>query len=506
MMGLARLTSAAALAGVASLVVATTASAHPLGNFTINHFSEVSLAGSVVRIAAVYDLAEIPAFQEIQRESADPGQRERLVNGLAGGLHLSVDGQPLPLHLLAHRSRLLPGQAGLQTMRVEVDLESAPVSAGVHQGVFADSSDAGHLGWREVIVVPTGGAQLSSSTVPQRTISARLTSYPSDRLASPLDVSGARFTYLAGGGPAPAQALVDRAANGFRTVQDRFSSLVSARALTPAALLLSLVTAMVLGALHALEPGHGKAIMAGYLIGTRGRLRDAAALGLTITATHTSGVFALGLVTLTAANFITPERLYPVLNAISGVLVLGIGAALLVRMVRRGLPSSHPAPDHGHAHDHNHDRTHGHRHGSASRDDPHAHHHNGPGDAHGPGADHTHQAPSGRLGRLGIIGVGISGGIIPCPSALVVLLAAVSLHRVLLGLALILAFSAGLAAVLTGVGLVLAGGRGLLSRAGSRKGWRRVGRPLSAFVPAASALVVSAVGLGLTAQAFQTLR
>ena len=500
---LARLTSAATLAGLATVILAATAFAHPLGNFTINHFSEVSLAGDLVRVEAVFDFAEIPTFQELQREADDPAPAARLLSGLAGSLHLTIDGAPIPLHLVAHRTRLLPGQAGLQTMRLEVELQGAELASGYHHGTFVDSGDAGHLGWREIIVTAAGGARISSSTVPEHSISDRLTRYPTDRLASPLAVSGASFGYTAGAGVAPREGFVDTAAGGFRTIQDRFSSLVSAGNLTPLAIAISLLTAVVLGALHALEPGHGKAIMAGYLIGTRGRLRDAAALGLTITATHTSGVFALGVVTLTAANFVTPERLYPILNAVSGVLVLGIGAALLARLARRALGSGHGQDSRDHAHSHDHVNGNGHEHGH--HHSRHSHEHAGD-ISHAHDAGHPDGAPEGMLGRLGIIGVGISGGIIPCPSALVVLLAAVSLHRVVMGLALILAFSAGLAAVLTAVGLLLAGGRGLLSRFGRRKGWRRLGRPLAALVPAASAFVVSAVGLGLTAQALQTLR
>jgi ABC-type nickel/cobalt efflux system permease component RcnA len=504
------------LAVAASLAVAATAWAHPLGNFTINHFSEVTLAGNVVRVAAVYDLAEIPTFQETQLQADDPTQSSRLVDNLAGGLRLTLDGRRVPLRLIAHRTRLLPGQAGLSTMRIELALESPRISTERHSGAFLDATYAGHLGWREIVVVADGGARISSSTVPEKSLSARLTNYPSDRLASPLAISEARFDYLAGAASSSGGGLVDGAASGFRTIQDRFSSLVSAGNLTPLAIALSLLTAVVLGALHALEPGHGKAIMAGYLVGTRGRSRDAAVLGLTITATHTAGVFALGVVTLTAAGFITPERLYPILNAISGLLVLGIGAALLLRTLRGAIHPHQARHDHdhgGHSHHHPHDgaahsrdrRPHAHDLAPDSQDAA-AHSHDSAPHSHDP-APHSHDpAPHGRFGRLGIIGVGISGGLIPCPSALVVLLAAVSLHRVLLGLALIVAFSAGLAAVLTGVGMVLAGGRGLISRLGHTPGWRRAGRPLAGFVPAASALVVSAVGVGLTAQAFQTLR
>lgn len=472
---------AAAAAVAASVLVAAPALAHPLGNFTINHFSEVTVAGNTVRVEAVYDFAEIPAFQERQQEADDPTAANRLASGLAGGLHLVLDGRPQPLRLVDHRVRFLPGQAGLQTMRLELSLESERLAADVHDASYSDATYPDHLGWREVTVVAAGGARVMASSVPARSISQRLSSYPSGMLTSPLAVSSARFRFVAGSVAVPRSGFVDAAASGFRTIQDRFSGLVAAPRLTPMAIALSLLVAIFLGALHALEPGHGKAIMAGYLVGTRGRPRDAAALGLTITATHTAGVFALGLLTLSAASFVTPERLYPALNLISGLLILVIGGTLLVRWINRGVHRQN---------------THHHDHGPGAHSHPHDHAH----------ASHDHGGSGAGLGRLGIIGVGISGGIVPCPAALVVLLAALSLHRLLLGLVLIVAFSVGLAAVLTGIGLILASGRGLISRIGATAGWRAMAGRLGGLAPAVSALVVTVAGAGLTLQAVQALR
>jgi nickel/cobalt transporter (NicO) family protein len=472
---------AVAAAVAASVLVAAPAFAHPLGNFTVNHFSEVTVAGNVARVDAVYDFAEIPTFQERQQEADDPTAAGRLVRGLAGRLRLGVDGRSLPLRLVDHRVRFLPGQAGLQTMRLELSLESDPLAADVHDATYSDTTYPDHLGWREVTVVAAGGARITASSVPSVSISQRLSSYPSGMLTSPLAVSSAHFRFVAGAVAAPRSGFVDGAASGFRTIQDRFSGLVAAPSLTPVAIALSLLVATALGALHALEPGHGKAIMAGYLVGTRGRPRDAAALGLTITATHTAGVFALGLLTLSAASFVTPGRLYPALNLVSGLLVLAIGGTLLLRGVNRGL----------HRHD-----THHHDHGPGSHTHPHEHAH----------AGHDHGVTGAGLGRLGIIGVGISGGIVPCPAALVVLLAALSLHRLVFGLVLIVAFSLGLAAVLTGIGVILASGRGLISRVGATAGWRVLAGRLGGLAPGVSALVVTVAGAGLTLQAVQSLR
>jgi nickel/cobalt transporter (NicO) family protein len=215
----------------------------------------------------------------------------------------------------------------------------------------------------------------------------------------------------------------------------------------------ALLLAAFWGAAHALTPGHGKAIVAGYLVGTRGRPRDAVALGLIVTATHTIGVFALGIVTLSLSAFVVPERLYPWLTLGSGLLVVGVGASVLWRRLRH---RRHHAQGHHHHH-HDHDHEHG-------------------------------------YGRGGLLGVGIAAGLLPCPSALVVLLSAIALHRVGLGLVLILAFSAGLAATITAIGLVAV----LARRAFSRL--RLDGRLIRAL-PAASALAIVAVGVGITLKA-----
>jgi ABC-type nickel/cobalt efflux system permease component RcnA len=201
---------------------------------------------------------------------------------------------------------------------------------------------------------------------------------------------------------------------------------------------------------HALSPGHGKTIVAAYLVGRRGTPWHAAALGVIVTATHTIGVFALGLVTLALSQFIVPEQLYPWLNLVSGVLVIAIGAAVFRSRFR-------------------------HR-----REHAHGHHH------------HHHEDEA--LSRRSLVAVGITGGLLPCPSALVVLLAAISLHRVPFGMLLIVAFSAGLALSITGIGLVAVFAKQIFKRASFE------GR-LVRLLPAASALVILAAGLAMTVRA-----
>ena len=221
--------------------------------------------------------------------------------------------------------------------------------------------------------------------------------------------------------------------------------------------LLSLLVAAFWGAAHALTPGHGKALVAGYLVGTRGRPRHAFALGATVTVTHTAGVFGLGLVTLGLSTVVVPEQLYPWLTLVSGVLVVGVGAGVLVRRARNAR---------GH-HDHHH-----------------AHHHD----------RHDDHDPHGDIGVRGILGIGAAAGLLPCPSALVVLLSAIALHRLAFGLALIVAFSVGLAATITAIGLVAVLARRAFGRA-------RLDGPLIRALPAVSAAVIVGVGLVITLKA-----
>jgi nickel/cobalt transporter (NicO) family protein len=263
-----------------------------------------------------------------------------------------------------------------------------------------------------------------------------------------------------------------------------------------------LLAVMVWGAGHALTPGHGKTIVAAYLIGSRSTPGHALYLGLTVTLTHTLGVFALGLVALFASQYVLPEQLYPWLGVASGLIVVGLGGAMLWRRVRlllvRREPDhhhgshdhSHDQRDHSHDHDHRHDRGHGHAHGHA-HDHTHDHQH---GHSHlPPGAD---GAP---VTWRSLLGLGISGGLLPCPSALILLLTAVSLNRTALGMVLVVAFSLGLAGVLTMVGLLFVKGSRVVQQLPRVGTW-------GSLLPAASALIIMMIGLWLTAEAVSRLR
>ena len=228
------------------------------------------------------------------------------------------------------------------------------------------------------------------------------------------------------------------------------------------AMLLAMLAAFAFGAVHALSPGHGKTLVAAYLVGSRGTPRHAVLLGLTVTFTHTISVFALGLVTLYLSRFVLPETITPVLGAVSGITIVWVGATLLYRRTvgrsaARGLTT--PAPGLAHS--------------------------------HGDGRVHTHVPEEISVG--GLIALGASGGLVPCPSALVLLLTAVSLGRVGFGLTLLVAFSAGLAVVLTAVGLAV-----LYAKSWLPDGAKAAGNPWFRYLPVASAVFIVCIGVAMT--------
>jgi ABC-type nickel/cobalt efflux system permease component RcnA len=310
-----------------------------------------------------------------------------------------------------------------------------------------------------------------SSTVPATSRSHALRAYPRDLLSSPLDTTSARARVLTGASAGPAPALAAPMAHERST--GRFEALIAEEDVSVGFVLLSLAVALFWGAAHALSPGHGKALVAAYLVGSHGTARHAVLLGGVVTVTHTIGVFALGVVTLALSEFVLPEDLYPWLNLVSALMVVGVGLAVLRWRVSEWRHAR--AHAHGLAHEHHH------------------HHHPGHGDHH----DHEHVPPPGS-GMRGLVGVGISGGIIPCPTALVVLLAAISLHRVGYGLVLIVAFSLGLAATITGIGLVAVSAKRAFVRL-SLQG------SLVRLLPAVSAVVVLALGVAMTVRAVPAL-
>ena len=432
----------AALAAAALLALPGVASAHPLGNFSINHLARVAVSADRVDVTYVLDEAEIPTFQE--RGDGDAVVLARKRAEVAKRLVVTVDGRRVALRpagraVLSHP----PGAGGLKTTRLELALSAAvrdPRDVRIDDGTFP-----GRVGWKAIVVRP-GRDTAVRSTAPATDPTNGLRRYPADLLKSPSDLRTANLVARPGAGSvqAPDGMQIEHAQN---RSDSGFTRVFSDAAAGKGVLVLLLLTAFGWGAVHALSPGHGKSMVAAYLVGTRGTPRHALALGGIVTLTHTIGVFALGAVTLALSAYILPEDLYPWLNLVSGLLVVGIGASVLRRNLRRR----------------------------------HHHHH------------HHHHLPT-ESGWRGVMAMGASAGLIPCPSALVVLLGAISQGQVALGMLLIVVFSAGLATTLSALGLavVLAG-----------RLTKRLSIPsrLVTALPAASAVVIVGVGCVLTARA-----
>jgi ABC-type nickel/cobalt efflux system permease component RcnA len=412
---------------LAALAFPALASAHPLGNFTINRFARVEVAGDQLYVRYVVDMAEIPTLQRVPIR--------------IGALHVSIDGKPVRLRVMRTALAHPPGAAGLRTTRFQAVL-AGPKIAGSAAVSVDDHNYADRIGWKEIVF----GARTRST-------SDELRAYPKDLLTSPLDVTRAS-AQLSSTSNVPPTLLTGRAlAAPDRIADSGFASLIGHRHLSLAVILGSLALAVFWGAAHALSPGHGKTIVTAYLVGSRGTPRHAALLGLVTTVTHTAGVFALGGITLLLSRWIVPDRLYPWLDLSAGLLVVAVGATVLAGRMR-----------HARAHRHGHH---------------HHHHHHDESDAHS---------------LRSLLAVGISGGLLPCPSALVVLLGAISLHRVGFGMALVGAFSLGLALAITSVGLIAVLAKGAFARVDGR------GR-LVAVLPAVSAAVIVVAGVGMVARA-----
>jgi ABC-type nickel/cobalt efflux system permease component RcnA len=440
------------VAAAAAMLFAGRAGAHPLGNFTINRYAGIEVDGAEVYVRYALDVAEIPTYQlgpEIRR----PGYAARFARNLI----LTLDGRRVPLRVVDHRTTTRPGAGGLDTLRLDVIYRALGRGTTLS---FEDTSFADRIGWREVTISGRDGGKVVSADVPATSSSDELRAYPSDLLRSPLSVTSAEATVSLGSSPGSAPTI---GAVGAPHARGGFESLVAQGELSIGVLLLSLLIAAFWGAAHALTPGHGKAMVAAYLVGTKGTPRHAVLLGGTVTAAHTAGVFALGFVTLGLSAFIVPEQLYPWLTLVSGMLVVVVGASVL----RQRLRSRPHAPDHHHHHDHDHHHDHQHHH------------------------DHGHEDA---LTSKGILGVGVAAGLLPCPSALVVLLSAIALHRIVLGLALIVAFSLGLAATITAIGLVAVLARRTFGRVS-------LDGTVVRALPAVSAALILVVGLVITARA-----
>ncbi len=446
--------------------------AHPLGNFTINAYGGLVVRPSAIVVDFVLDMAEIPTYQErtkIDRNTdgaLDAGEtqayRESKCAAMRNNLSLAVDGHPATLRVTDATLEFLPGAAGLTTLRLTCLLDATiGPSTAPRTVTYEDATFPGRLGWHEITAVGDR-TTLVKSSVPTASSSNRLRSYPKGVL--PLGVRTATLN-VRPGGPVLTAPIGERAIGEATTAPERagggglLADLAGRQNLSLAIVSLILLVAFGAGALHALGPGHGKSMIGAYLVGSGGSIRQAAVVGAAVSLMHTASVLALGLIVVSAERFLPPEKVYPWLGLGSGLIALTLGASLLVSRLHR--------LDAGHGHSHGHEE--GHTHG---------------------GYGHEHPVPEATLSRKGLIALAVAGGVLPSPSALVVLLISISLGRTVFGLVVIGAFSIGLAASLVGVGALALGARELASRYLSGKLWR--------LAPFGSAAAIAIVGAALT--------
>jgi ABC-type nickel/cobalt efflux system permease component RcnA len=476
------------LVALVCLLFSAKSFAHPMGNFSVNHYAKISLDRDGVKITYILDLAEIPTFQELQEANvtadvADPAVKRFVVARglqLGRGLSLLVDGKRANLHLLSSQVLFPPGAGGLPTMKMGFVYQAAAGRSATDLQ-YADNNYPGHAGWKEIIVAAPA-AHLVHSSVPQRDRSAGLSNYPTDLLNSPPQDLSASIEFRYPPLPKPVQphqaeaapvavspAPLRLQANQQATPRSKFTELITHQNMSLWFLLTAAFIALGLGALHALEPGHGKTIVAAYLVGSRGTARHAFLLGLIVTVSHTAGVFALGAITIYASHYIVPEQLYPWLGVFSGLTIAGLGGYMFLRRWS-GLDPSHS---------HLNGETHGHWFSRRESSAPPV-------------------EPGKKVSLSQLFVLGITGGIIPCPAALVVLLSALALHRIGLGFFLIFAFSIGLAAVLIAFGMLMVYARRFMAAL-------RVDGPLTTrWLPVASAAFMTVLGAAIAIRAFAT--
>jgi ABC-type nickel/cobalt efflux system permease component RcnA len=522
----------AGLLAAAILAAPMPGSAHPMGNFSISRYSAIRVLATGIEVRYLLDLAEIPTFQEIQdsgivaeatHASLPPFLAEK-AETLAAGLVLELNGRRLALERGPREILFTPGAGDLPTMKLGIVYRAAfdaRVAPSQNHLVYRDVNFPDRAGWKEVIASVGHGVTVLETSVPDRDRSRALADYPTDLLDSPPQVLAAALTFtldplppVSAGARAPAPpparperevrasmvaadaadlpspsaapAEAQRAGDGpiglepnrRATPRDPFTALVATPELSASILLFAALIAAALGAFHALEPGHGKTVVAAYLVGSRGTARHALILGLIVTASHTAGVYLLGGVTLYASRYVVPDRLYPWLGAVSGLIIAGLGFVLFLRRY------AGRADQHDHHHHHGPDHHHGHEH-VQGQDHEHGHHH----------GHHHHHAGGRNVSLRELFALGVTGGIVPCPAALVVLLSAVALRRVGFGLFLIAAFSVGLAAVLIAIGLLMVYARQLMAR------FHGEGRVVTRWLPLTSSAVMTVLGLVIAVQA-----
>jgi nickel/cobalt transporter (NicO) family protein len=475
---------------LASIVLwPSAASAHPLGTFTVSRYSGIVVVRGELRIGYVVHLAEVPTLQlfpEIDTDRDEQASAAELsawaeAEGprVVGKLTLEVDGRPVAIQIRATRAQLLlNSDDGFSTLRFEGDFV-APLFG---QGSFSyvDANGNGESGWHEITAVGRQGVRLSDSTAPMKSVSDALHVYPPDLLTNQPNLTSMTASFTGAGAasatpPPPSESPFPSVAPGpvgrpGGTDSGALASLLQNEGFP--LLFLAVLIAIALGAWHALLPGHGKTLTAAYMVGSQGNVRQAVAVGSAIAVMHTASVLGLGLLVLTLEHTFRPERLYPWLGLASGMVALGLGAYLLISRLsvwaslRRETEERSRRRPRGRS-----------RHGANAR----GHRHD----------DHVHDVPERHpLSPRSLLALALAGGILPAPSALLVMLGAINTHRAVYGVALVLAFSAGLAVALIVVALGALRARDAVAT--------RLSSRLGRLVPVLSASAIVGVGIFLT--------
>jgi ABC-type nickel/cobalt efflux system permease component RcnA len=464
--------------------------AHPMGNLSVNHYIRLEPGAKGVDATYVLDLAELPTFELTQnwqgpREAAAAAQAREWVANLS----FTENGRKLTPKILSTELAVIDGAGNLPVFRITTKLH-IPASGGRFE--YADNNYPTRAGWREVVIAPGEGSDVSKASNGSLDVSRGLTSYPQDPTKAPPQDTSAWFEWKpvaalvsevrrpvvvasAPSAPPAVKAPAPEAprdvrppetapAMGTVTRNDRISQLLRAKDISMPLMALLIGLAFWFGALHALEPGHGKTMVAAYLVGAKGTPKHALLLGGMVTFTHTFSVFLLGIATMFLSKYIMPDKISKWLGIVSGLSIVWIGAMMLWRRakkLRHELEHAH-AHAHGLHHSHSHD-----------------------------GHTHSH-VPEGEISVGSLIALGASGGLVPCPSALILLLSAISIGRVGLGLILLVSFSMGLAIVLTLTGLFVLYARNLLPEG------RRNNNPVFRYMPVVSAVAIVLIGVLMT--------
>jgi nickel/cobalt exporter len=503
----------AAVAALGFALFPIPSSSHPMGNFSISHYADIRVEQGFIELQYLIDMAEIPTFQEMQQhgfvaQSEDPRVRSYLsgqAETFKKGLLLTLNGQPLPLETVSQNVLFSSGAGNLPTMKFGLVYHaqvSETCAVARCEFEYHDENFSGRLGWKEVITSPGRGIAIENSSAPLHDRSNKLSNYPTDLINSPPQDVTAKTVYSVQSVygqvlPTTSQAMANtlpptplhpRAQKGVSapnpdatfapaaapsasvspsiqlkpnqqvTPRNSFTELIATRQISFAVVLLAAAIAAGLGALHALEPGHGKTIVAAYLVGSKGTARHALLLGMIVTISHTAGVYLLGAITLYAQKYILPDRIYPFLAVLSGILVAGMGFYLFLQRYVGG--------EFSHRHSYEVSSTEENRKIGTPR-------------------------RAGNVSARQLLALGFTGGIVPCPAALVVLLSATALHRTAFGLYLIVAFSIGLAGVLIAMGLAAVYAGNLLS------GARLEGPLIQRWLPMGSAAMIVLLGFGI---------